>query len=169
MRLSRLALFLLISSVVLLAQRTTPADWDVRLDGVNSVKIGMTLAQVKAAIGGKFKEEESGSEGCFFLDSVNQPSFGFMIEDGKLSRINVKKKGPATERGIRVGDTEAMVRKAYGSWLKTEPHAYTGGEGGHYLTFRDGKLGIRFETDGKVVTGFYSGTSDAIQYIEGCE
>jgi hypothetical protein len=58
-----------------------------------------------------------------------------MIENGKLSRIDVNKRGAMTDRGIRVGDTEAMVRKAYGSKLKTEPHAYTGDEGGHYLTY----------------------------------
>ena len=33
----------------------------------------------------------------------------------------------------------------------------------------DGKLGIRFETDRDIVTMFYAGRSDAIQFIEGCQ
>jgi len=55
--------------------------------------------------------------------------------------------------------------------MKVSRHAYTGEEGGHYLTFRssDGRYGIRFETDQGKITTFYAGSYAAIQYIEGCE
>jgi hypothetical protein len=35
-------------------------------------------------------------------------------------------------------------------------------------TSTNGHLGIRFETDGKRVVRWYAGTSEAIQYVEGC-
>jgi hypothetical protein len=33
----------------------------------------------------------------------------------------------------------------------------------------DKKFGVRFETDGKMVTRYYVGTAEALQYIEGCQ
>jgi len=94
-----------------------------------------------------------------------------MIEDGHLVRVDVEKPGIATDKKVRVGDSEEQVKKAYGSELKIEPSKYTGEEGGRYLTFRspEGKYGVRFETEKGKVTTFYAGTYEAIQYVEGCE
>ena len=57
----------------------------------------------------------------------------------------------------------------YGKRLKVAPSAYSGREG-HYLTVHstDAKYGLRFEAyDGKIV-GYYAGTAEAIEYMEGC-
>jgi hypothetical protein len=145
--------------------------WIVRMDGAGPVRIGMSLAQLNAALGENFSmPRDPDEQACFYAETAKQPGIGFMVEHGKVTRVDVTERGFSTAGGIRVGDSEAQVIKVYGSRLKIEPHAYTGPEG-HYLTLysADGRYGIRFETERGRVTGFYSGEAHAIAYIEGCE
>jgi hypothetical protein len=143
--------------------------WVVREDGAGPVKIGMSLSQLNAVLHEKFSTPAAnGEQGCFYVDSSKHPHILFMIIDGRLARIDVLKPGVSTPEGVQVGDTESHARKVYGSKLKAEPHAYTGPEG-HYLTAhsKDGRFGVRFETDDGKITMFYAGRYKAIQYVEG--
>jgi hypothetical protein len=144
--------------------------WVIREDGVGPVKIGMTLAQLNATLHEKFSlPAEKEDQGCFYVSARGHDHIAFMIENGRLVRIDVDEAGVPTSSGIQVGDSEAHARQVYGARLKVTPHAYT--ETGHYLTARssDGQYGIRFETDNGKIKMFYAGRYDAIQYIEGCE
>jgi hypothetical protein len=109
-------------------------------------------------------------EHCSFVAPAEHTNIALMIVGGKFVRTDVDEPGVFTAEGIQVGDKEERVKKAYGSNLKVEPHAYDGPEW-HYLTVRseNGRYGIRFETDGNRVVMYYAGTYKAIQYIEGCE
>ncbi len=91
-----------------------------------------------------------------------------MFIDDKLTRIDVYKPGLHTANGVGVGDPEATVSRVYDGQLSRSAHAYA--EGGSYLTTLDAsrKHGIRFEIESGRVTKFYSGSSKAIQYVEGC-
>jgi hypothetical protein len=145
--------------------------WVVREDGVGPVKIGMTLSQLNTVLHSKFSMPAAkDNQGCFYVNPSKHPRIAFMIEDGRLVRIDVEIAGVATSEGIQVGDSESRALRVYGFRLKVEPHAYTGPEG-HYLTARskDGRFGRRFETDQGKITMFYAGRYKAIQYIEGCE
>ena len=53
--------------------------------------------------------------------------------------------------------------------MKVTAHTYV--DDGHYLTVRssDGHYGVRFETEKGKIIGYYAGTYEAIQYVEGCE
>ena len=92
-----------------------------------------------------------------------------MIEDGKVSRVDVDAPGVTTSAGVQIGDSEARAKRMYGPELKVTEHKYI--DTGHYLTMRsaDGRYGVRFETDKGKITGFYAGTYEAIQYVEGYE
>jgi len=93
-----------------------------------------------------------------------------MILNGRVARVDVHDTTTHSAEGIRKGDSEAHALQVYGNRLKVAPSAYAGREG-HYLTVHstDAKYGLRFETyDGKIV-GYYAGTAEAIEYIEGCE
>jgi hypothetical protein len=145
--------------------------WVVRADGVGPVKIGMTLSQLNTALHEKFSIPESSDEqGCFFVNTPSHPGILFMIENGRLVRVDVVKPGVSTSEGIQVGDSEELAQKAYDTRLSVEPHAYSSKEG-HYLTVRSakGRYGIRVETDKGKITVFYAGRFRAIHYIEGCE
>jgi hypothetical protein len=153
---------------------TTLADdsWVVREDGAGPVKIGMSLSQLNVLLHEKFvMPVEKDDRACFYESPQKQPKLAFMMLEGRLGRIEVSEPGVRTSMGIQVGDLEKHALQVYGSRLKIKPHAYTGDEGGHYLTAKssDGRYGIRFETDGKKITMYYAGRFDAIQYIEGCE
>lgn len=146
-----------------------PGAWALNFDGIGPIKVGMSLSQLNSALQEKFRmPKERDEQGCFTVASTHCPHISFMIEDGKVSRIDVDGRGVPTDKGIQVGDSEKQVRKVYGAAVKVEPHAYTSMEGGHYLTVRSGKFGLRFETDKGKVDSFYAGRYTSVQYIEGC-
>lgn len=131
----------------------------------------MSLDQLNMALSGSFSvPEEEEEKDCFYAVPSQHPGIAFMVQNGRVTRADVTKRDIPTASGIRVGDSETRVKKVYGARVKVEPHAYTGPEG-HYLTAYspDGRYGLRFETDGQKVTGFYAGEPHAIAYIEGCQ
>jgi hypothetical protein len=151
-------------------------------EGIGPVKIGMTVAQAKAAVGKPITvAPEAAAEGCSFATVEGGPKgLEFMVlrdkpsDPWKIFRADVGEGSPiATISGIRVGATEAEVKAAYsgkGGSYTVGPHPYTGPQG-HYLTYdADGKGGklLIFETDGKKVTSFRAGEEGAVQAIEGC-
>lgn len=110
-------------------------------------------------------------DGCFYASVSSLPEgMSLMFLDGRLARIDVSEPGIRTSSGAGIGTAERALKKLYGSRLQQRPHAYDGPTG-HYLTLlsADGTLGIRFETDGTEVRGYYTGTAEAVQLIEGCQ
>ncbi len=143
--------------------------WVVREDGIGPLKIGMKLAQLKTLLHQDLREEASGSENCYYTHARGHAHLAFMIEDGRLSRIDVDAPGIATSSGIQVGDSEQRLRQVYGPKLSVTEHKYI--DTGHYFTVRspDRRYGVRFETDKGRVLEFYVGRYESIQYVEGCE
>jgi hypothetical protein len=157
-------------AVAVLAPSLADDAWVIREDGTGPVQIGMTLAQLNTTLHEKFKLPTAKDEqACFYVDPKKPPKVLFMIEDGKLSRIDVSGPGVFTSAGIQVGDTEKHALQVYGKGLRVEPHKYI--DNGHYLTARstDGRYGVRFETEDGKITSYYAGRYRSIQYVEGCE
>lgn len=110
-------------------------------------------------------------EKCFYGSVPGLPDgMSLMFLDGHLARIDVFDPGTRMWSGAEVGMSESSLKRLYDAKLEQTPHAYAGPEG-HYFTLlsADQTMGIRFETDGAEITGYYSGTAEAIQYIEGCQ
>ena len=157
--------------LALIAASAGTEVWSVRFDGTGPAKVGMTLAELNAALHESFslpadKEEQA----WFYVNPKGHPGISFMIEKGRMARVDVDVPGIATVEGLRIGDSQDRVLQVYGARVKVEPHAY-GGPEDHYLTVTssDGGNAIRFETgEGKVVR-FYAGRSSAVSYIEGCQ
>ena len=138
-----------------------------------AVKIGMTLAELQAAIGQlgdttKLKRE------CDIVsasDPFKMPAGVSITQvNGRVARIDIENDSVGTDKGIRVGDTEAKVKQMYGANVVVEPHKYIDG---HYLEVRFGAdsataKGIVFETDGKKVTTFRAGYWEPVRWVEGC-
>lgn len=149
-----------------------PASQVLTVDGLGAVRIGMTIAAVEKAIGGKLEGAAIESDDiCVEKVSKAGPQDVFyMFEDRKLSRISLGEgSNIVTPRGIGVGATAAQVRRAYGPKLKSDEHPYEGPPG-EFLTFWTvpGKRGISFETDtSRTVKVIHAGTG-AIEYAEGC-
>ncbi len=167
----RLRLFFLrlVPALLLLPASFASDGWVIRENGVGRIKIGMTLAQLSAALHQELAADERDDKGCFYITPRGHNNVSFMIIDGNVVRVEVGAPGVATSTGIQVGDSEERVGKVYGTRVKVTDHQYV--DTGHYLTVRsaDGRYGVRFETDKGKITMFYAGNYDAIQYVEGCE
>jgi len=158
-----------ILALVITATTLANDTWTLRQDGIGPIKIGMTLPQLSTALHEKFKlPENKDDQGCFYVKPAKH-RVSLMIEDMHLVRIDINKPGTPTEKGIQVGDSEKHALQAYGPDAKVEEHKYN--PDGHYVTIRskDGRYGIRFETDKGKIEQFYAGTFEAIQYVEGCQ
>ena len=152
-------------------------------DGIGPIKVGMTLAEASAAArqpveidpgyvldNCAYAVAKGGPTGLLFMvlrDNETDPWRIVRVDVDDGSRI-------ATLGGIRIGATEADVKRIYGEPGRTgkvtvENHEYV--EGGHYITYDDdGPDGLRmlFETDGQKVTRFRSGQQGPVGYVEGC-
>jgi hypothetical protein len=94
----------------------------------------------------------------------------FMVSNGRIARVDINDSTTSTSHGIRIGDPETRVYEAYPNRVTSEPHKYVEG---HYLTVApeaaaDSGLAIVFETDGSRVTGYRSGRTPEVEYVEGC-
>jgi hypothetical protein len=144
--------------------------WVIRPDGVGPAKAGMSLLRLNAILHESFAPTAEDEPGCFYADSAKYPDVSFMIEDGRLTRVDIDKPGMATAEGIRVGDSIARVKHVYGRALESEPNFYDGPTN-PVLTIRpgDGRYAIRFITDNGKVRVIYAGKWESVQYVEGCE
>jgi hypothetical protein len=143
-------------------------------DGYGPIRIGMTEAEARRALGPGVSSDAQGSiepEACHHLFvGQGMANLVYMVRDGRVSRVTAHLDSKArTDRGLGIGDTEAEVKAAYGAKLEVEPHHYLGAPA-RYLTFWTvpGKRGVRYETDQQGIVREIHAGDDAIRYIEGC-
>ena len=165
-------------SLVISPKRIGP--WSVGIPYTEMAKNTALKLQYSSETTGSANEVPTG-RGCeYFSMGDSWPGLGFMFEDGVLTRIdlfdpNSRNQPPApmqavTERGIKIGDTIAKAKAAYGSTLQITPHPYLE-DAGSYLTVspeQDSQHGIVFETEGQTITSLRVGNKNSVQYIEGC-
>lgn len=143
------------------------AGTGVNFTGVAPLRIGMTAAEARQALGMPASSAKSGE--CSYLDTKGRMhAFAMLVRD-TVARIDIRDNTLATDAGARVGDAESRVRELYRGRVKTEPHKYV--QGGHYLIVtapNDTTHQIVFETDGKRVTSFRVGRTPEVRWVEGC-
>jgi hypothetical protein len=157
-----------------LAAAPRQIDWTLRLRRAGPVRVGMSLPEVRDALGDSRAAIAGGDPDapCAYLSSPAIPAaLGFMFDRGRLVRIDVDAPGIRTASGVAVGSTEEAVRRAYGDRIRVEPHKYE--PGGHNLRYvtrdaSDRGFGMIFETDGRRVTRFRTGTVAAVALVERC-
>lgn len=152
-------------------------------EGWGPLRIGMTRAEIEAALGG---DADPGAVGgpdpasCDQFRPERAPeNMLVMVVDGKLARISlIRDADIATDRGLRLDDDAAKVRAAYGDSLRAAPHEYLHPKGGYLTVWAQGggggevrdpaARGIRYEIgEDDRVTAIHAG-GPAIQYVEGC-
>ena len=145
--------------------------WSVADTGFGPIRIGMTPQQANAVVAGTL-EVPAGltDEACDYASPRGIDSLDFMIEGGRIVRIDVYRHDIRTVQGAGIGDTERRIQELYSGHVHVTPHSYTEG---HYLTVIPSDTVVHpylfvFETDGKVVTTFRAGALPQVRYIEGC-
>lgn len=156
----------------------------LRADGWGPLKIGMTKAEVIAAVGDTSTPNAAGIPGsdCIEFKPQRAPGddFWVMLDGGKLTRITIGEASKVkTDKGLGVGDTAEAVKTAYGADAKSSPHKYQD-KPAEYVTAWSGRprtepyvqdetaRGIVYEigSSGKVSSIHAGGPS--IQLVEGC-
>jgi hypothetical protein len=151
--------------------------WVMRPNGMGPLRIGMTVDEARAALGGDLRMSEDdgtypgGPDRCDYPRSGRFPAGVQVMVDGqRVVRVEVDSGPVATAEGARIGDTEARIRELYPQRVTVEPHRYTNG---NYLMVRgatpaDTTRLLVFETDGRVVERFRGGQVPQVQWVEGC-
>ena len=166
---------------------TAPADPNaLTAEGFGPLRIGMTAAEVEAALGGDSDPNAVGGPDPATCDQwrpARAPEgLLVMIQDGVLTRISVA--SPATlktDQGFGVGDQATAIKTAYGDQIIAQPHKYSPAPAEDLFVWSTGRpadadtyvqdaaaRGVRYEIgdDGTVRIIHVGGPS--IQLVEGC-
>jgi hypothetical protein len=109
--------------------------------GLGPLRFGMTAAQARQAAGQPIRESKPFNS-CTTFRYAGQPrGIAMTAFNGRLGYIEIYQRGPKTTKGIRVGDSVAMLRAAYGSRVRTGRSAALSGADSHL--FVDRKRGGR--------------------------
>ena len=154
--------------------------------GFGPLRIGMTRAEVEAALG---PDSDPASVGGAEPESCDQwrperapDGLLVMIQDGVLTRISVASPSKLkTDRGFGVGDSAVAIKAAYGAEAVSEPHKYSpapaedifiwtsGGPANSGAWVQDpAARGVRYEIDGEGRVGIIHVGGPSIQLVEGC-
>ena len=160
-----------------------PAANVLTSQGFGPLRIGMTRAEVEAALGA---DSSPGSVGgpdpaaCDTFHPARAPTgMRVMIEQGVLTSIWLDRGAPLkTDKGFGVGDTATAIKAAYGPLAYVSPHKYAaalaeyittwsvGGAAGYVQNPAARGIAYHIGTDGTAEHVAAGGPS--IQHVESC-
>lgn len=135
--------------------------------GWGAIRLGMSQEEIRK-LGFVLADASAGSDECVEISLQGYDNLRAMLEGDRVTRVSAFASSYYTDRGIKVGATEAEVKRVYGKGLTVRPHKYD--DAGHYLIAKSlsGRFAIVYETDGALVTAIHAGRAAAAQYVEGC-
>jgi hypothetical protein len=156
-----------IISLVSVGQSVRRSQYVVSYSGFGPMKIGMTPAEASKALGILLVREEEEGDCSYVTPKRGIKGVSFMVIGRRIARVDIFERGYATDRGAKVGDSEARIMGLYRGLVKVSEHPYVDG---HYIRvdMKGARRSILFETDGKRVTSFRAGNYREVSYIEGC-
>ena len=147
----------------------TPFGW-------GGIEAGVTTDSAQAASGMKIRDDghytDAGDGSCLAFEVIGGPkNLQMLVENGVVTTVEAAFDPAApvfmTDRGVKLGDPEAAVRKAY-KGLKQLPDIYSEPPDKKLFHYEPGgERGIKFSINGGKVTGMSVG-SRSIEYVEGC-
>ncbi|WP_132750509.1 hypothetical protein [Simplicispira metamorpha] len=144
--------------------------WLLNSKGYGPVKVGMTIAEAESLLKFKlntFENKPLDSECDYVSASGRHEGLDYMIQQGKISRIEVSDHAIKTKSGAKVGDSTSKLKELFGSQLEIERHKYDD-TGFYYYIWEIGKRhGVKFEIAADKVRKIYVG-DESIDLVEGC-
>ena len=139
--------------------------------GIGKLRAGMTVAEAGSVFPGFRVPVRRNRNACMYATADSLPAgVRVMVEQQRVTRIDVFEGAVQTAKGARIGDSEERIKRLYPNQVTVSPHKYTDG---HYLTVvptdaADSAYRIVFETDGRRVLRYRAGTRPQVEYVEGC-
>jgi hypothetical protein len=147
--------------------------------GFGPLRIGMTRAEVEAALGPDSDPEAVGGpdpESCDMFRPERAPDgLLVMIENGVLTSVWLSRNTAVeTDRALNIGDPAAEVKRVYGAAAEVVPHKYAPPPAEYVTVWSTADhtgaaaRGLTYEigSDGRVQS--IAGGGPSIQYVEGC-
>ncbi|HEX8286777.1 MAG TPA: hypothetical protein VF556_02205 [Pyrinomonadaceae bacterium] len=159
-------LFVIFLSLSIYGQKSGKPRNVISFSSFGAVKVGMTVPQASRAFGIPLVTTDEVNRDCYYVSPKRGfKEIGFMVTNNRIARIDTDSNKYTTSEGAKVGDSEATIKRIYKGLVKVSRHKYVDG---HYLTVKQSKFEIIFETDGKRVTSIRAGKLPEVGYIEGC-
>lgn len=170
-----LVIVLSFASNVLAGQKNSIPIYGLQVDRYGPVVISMTPAEAAKQLKiplipeRPLDPEDKESQGCHYeYPSGGIQDIGFMVENGHITRMDVRSNKISAISKIHIGDSEESVKKAFPGKVAEEIHPYIGKEGKYLIVEIKPGYAFVFETDrGKIIT-FRAGRLPSVKYIEGC-
>lgn len=163
---------------------TPPPAADVlTAQGFGPLRIGMTRAEVEAALGADSNPDAVGGpdpESCDIFHPARAPQgMMVMVENGVLTSIWLRSGSTLkTDRGFGVGDTATAIKAAYGLLAYVSPHKYAAAPAEYITTWSVGGAagyvqnpaarGIAYHIGTEGLAEHVAAGGPSIQYVEGC-
>lgn len=153
--------------------------------GWGPLRIGMTLAEITAALGPDANPNAVGGadeQACNQFRPARAPEgMLLMVEQGVLTRISISRTNTLkTDRGFGLGDSAAAIKAAYGADTVVTPHKYQQAPAEYIAAWTNlrpaandyvsdpNARGIIYEINGEGVVQQIHAGGPSIQYVEGC-
>lgn len=150
-------------------QTTGPEGWRITATGFGPLKVGQSVAEAAAAVGGSFAVAAGASPECSYAEWASAPEgVRVMLVNDTVARVDVTSTTVSTEQGAKVGDNEGRINSLYATKVLMMPHKYTTGKYMVITQPEDTLHRIVFETDGQQVTQYRAGREPEVQWVEGC-
>jgi hypothetical protein len=105
-------------SLACISNVTTASDWYLTAKAFGPVHVGMTFEQVQEILPHvHVTPPEDSSLGCFVAEQTTNPALVLLFTDGRLKRLELGDRSSRTAANIRIGDSVAVVRRAYRAHL----------------------------------------------------
>lgn len=147
-------------------------------DGWGPLRIGMTAAEITAALGPDANPDAVGGpdpDRCDEFRPQNAPEGVLvMVQRGVLTRISVSRnENIRTSERLRIGDPESKVLAAHGMGARIEPHQYWPSPAKYITVWREPRSeenarGLRYEIDAAGRIAHLRAGGPSIEFVEGC-
>lgn len=164
------------SALLLAATLASPAaqaaDVVLTMNSYGAIRVGMPVAEVQRELRklGHKKLPKPGrvaKTGCSRYDASKD--LGFLMENGKVVRIETREANVVTPSGLRIGSSLERVRHALGSRIEDTPHPSATEPEARSIVLISGdeQFAIRVEAAQRV-TELYAGAAGAIRSPKTC-
>jgi len=161
----------LLTLIVLLAFPPASDALELNSKGIGNIYLSQNVKDIQKTLSEDFYKDRALDEEevlCHYVEPKTiKPAVNLMIENEKLTRIDIFSEEIASPKGLHIGDPEKLIYKLFGEDIEKRDHPYMGKDGA-YLIINLGESTLLFETYVGKIQSFRIGMEPAIYYIQGC-